>query len=120
MSGAEFQAGILHYYHCPSQIKPIQIRKGIFMPTFSENFGTMLHSRRLKRKLSQQQAAEALGIHMSNYAYFELGKILPEIEILPALKKLLRIPAKAFLHPERYICKKALRKWEKKNKKEEG
>ena len=90
------------------------------MPTFSENFGTMLHSRRLKRKLSQQQAAEALGIRMSTYAYFELGKILPEIEILPALKKLLRIPAKAFLHPERYICKRVLRKWEKKNKKEEG
>ena len=90
------------------------------MPTFSENFGTMLHSRRLKRKLSQQQAAEALGIRMSAYAYFEAGKFMPEMKMLPALKKLLRIPAKAFLHPERYICKKALRKWEKKNKKEEG
>ncbi len=90
------------------------------MPTFSENFGTMLHSRRLKRKLSQQQAAEALGIRMSAYAYFEAGKFMPEMKMLPALKKLLRIPAKAFLHPERYICKRVLRKWEKKNKKEEG
>lgn len=86
------------------------------MRAFNENFAMMLHSRRLKRKLSQQQIAEALGIPLSTYAYFEIGKVFPEIRMLADLKKLLHIPAKAFLYPKRYIHKKSLRKWKKKQK----
>lgn len=84
------------------------------MSTFNENFAMMLRSARLKNGLSQSQAAEALKLERTTYAYFEEGKLMPEIEMLAGLKKLLGVPSKAFLYPDRYIRKKVLRQWKKK------
>lgn len=86
------------------------------MPTFNENFAMMLRSARLKSGLTQSQAAEALKIERTTYVYFEEEKLMPEIEMLVGLKKLLGVPSKAFLYPERYIRKKVFRQWKKRKR----
>lgn len=80
------------------------------MPTYNENFAMMLRSTRLKRKLSQRQVAENLNISLSAYAYYEAGKAVPGLKQIKELKEVLHLPLRAFLHPERYIHKRALRK----------
>jgi transcriptional regulator with XRE-family HTH domain len=61
---------------------------------------------RLKRQLSQKQAADKLGVAKSTWSQWESGKRTPSIFYLPLLGQVLQVPWCALLSPNREICAK--------------
>ncbi len=72
------------------------------MEELLKNFCKVLCRVRKESGRTQAEVADALGIDRSVYAYYEMGKVAPD---LPALRKLLDLyglPAEMFLYPERF------------------
>ncbi|MGN1050836.1 MAG: helix-turn-helix transcriptional regulator [Acutalibacteraceae bacterium] len=57
----------------------------------SKEMGDTLKKLRNDAHLTQQQIADALNIHRTTYAYYELGKTEPNIETLCTLAKILNV-----------------------------
>src|ERR1051326_933986 len=54
-------------------------------PSFAEQFGERLRAAREKRGMTQQELAEALGIHRPRITKYESGAMFPEGETLAAI-----------------------------------
>lgn len=54
----------------------------------SECFSRNLKQMRLEKKLTQQQAADALGVSMQSVSHWERGNTLPDIMLLPEIARL--------------------------------
>ena len=59
---------------------------------------------RLKRHLSQKQAADKLGVAKSTWSQWESGKRTPSIFYLPLLGQVLKVPWCALLSPNPANC----------------
>jgi transcriptional regulator with XRE-family HTH domain len=65
-------------------------RKGT-PPTFAEAFGARLRETRERRGMTQQELADALGIHRPRITQYETGVVVPEGETLAALGAVLEV-----------------------------
>jgi len=59
--------------------------------TFAEAFGARLRDIRERRGMTQQQLADALGIHRPRITQYETGVVVPEGETLAALGAVLEV-----------------------------
>lgn len=76
------------------------------LPSFAEDdertmfnkkhYGDMIRTYRIKAQMSQQELADALGIHKNSVTQWESGRARPVLNIIPSLCKVLKISIPAF------------------------
>lgn len=63
-------------------------------------FGEKLKLLRLAAEFTQQNIADALAVNRATYAYYELGKTMPDIPTVGKLAKIFGVPVEIFFHEE--------------------
>ena len=63
--------------------------------------GTKLRRCRNNCKLSQQQVADALGIHRATYSYYELGRSQPDLSMIVKIAQIFRVEPSRLLPGEK-------------------
>ena len=66
-----------------------------------QDMAETLRSLRARSGLSQRELAERAGFSRSQYAYYEVGKILPDLFSLKKLVEALKVDISALFSPER-------------------
>lgn len=69
---------------------------------FQEKLCQMLRSLRIAAGLSQSELADKLGLSLSQYAYYEIGKLLPDLLTVKKLAEALGVDVSIFFNPEQY------------------
>ena len=69
------------------------MKKIVYISDLTKKLKLLRH----KYDLTQDDVANALEIHRSTYAYYEIGRTIPSIGILKALSRLYRVPIDFFL-----------------------
>ena len=64
---------------------------------FNRKIGKMLKEKRTKKRMTQQQVADRLGITRSAYGYYETGRTAVDIETFKAICQILYIDPYEFL-----------------------
>ena len=66
-----------------------------------QDMAETLRSLRARSGLSQRELAERAGFYRSQYAYYEVGKILPDLFSLKKIAEALKVDISALFSPER-------------------
>ena len=66
-----------------------------------QDMAETLRSLRARSGLSQRELAERAGFSRSQYAYYEVGKILPDLFSLKNIAEALKVDISALFSPER-------------------
>ena len=66
-----------------------------------QDMAETLRSLRARSGLSQRELAERAGFSRSQYAYYEVGKILPDLFSLKKIAEALKVDISALFSPER-------------------
>ena len=66
-----------------------------------QDMAETLRSLRARSGLSQRELAERAGFSRSQYAYYEVGKILPDLFSLKKIAEALKLDISALFSPER-------------------
>lgn len=69
------------------------MKKIVYISDLTKKLKLLRH----KYDLTQDDVANALEIHRSTYAYYEIGRTIPSIGILKALSRIYRVPIDFFL-----------------------
>lgn len=73
------------------------------MSDYRTDLSQMLRQVRTSCGLKQSDVAEALRMECSTYAYYEAGKITPDILTLKKLAEIFSIPPESFFYPEKFV-----------------
>lgn len=69
---------------------------------FQEKLCLMLRSLRIHAGLKQSDLVDRLGMSNSQYIYYEVGKVCPDLFTLRRIADILEIDVSSFLYPERF------------------
>ena len=75
-------------------------RKEPDLKTYAGRFAARLRDLRINAKLTPEQVAEACGVKLTGYYYWEAGKRTPPLEVFPVLAKTLKLKTVKDLLPE--------------------
>lgn len=64
---------------------------------FNRKIGKMLKEKRMKKRMTQQQVADRLGISRPAYCYYETGRTAVDIETFKSICQILYIDPYEFL-----------------------
>ena len=71
---------------------------------FQMNLGQMLRMQRKNAGLSQSETAEKLGISLTSYVYYEMGRVCPNLVTVKKMAEVFGVESSLFLNPEQFIA----------------
>ena len=71
---------------------------------FQMNLGQMLRMQRKNAGLSQSETAEKLGISLTSYVYYEMGRVCPNLVTVKKMAEVFGVEPSLFLDPEQFIA----------------